>query len=144
MKKSFRDKKGISINVNSLEWQQTYLGWLAGEPEYMNKVILTEHLPEILAKWPYIPHLVFNDMEQRNLSEVYGYAPTKNLPEEPRKYLPGEMAVAYLTSDWRPNDESNESRLVIAWFQDPSNPFETLKRIISEMNWKSHAIGWVD
>ena len=144
MKKIFHDKNGISVQVNSLEWQQTYLGWLEGGPEYMNKVILTENLPQILAKWPNIPHLVFNDMEKRSLAEVFGDTPGKNQAEGSKKYLPGEMAVAYLTSTWCPDENSDESRLVIAWFQDSSNPFETIAKIISELDWGKHAIGWLD
>ena len=135
------DKNGIEIELQSLEWQQTYLGWMEGDPEYMNASILSEDLPKILSKWPFIPHLIINADERRSLSEVFGVGDSE---QQEKKYLPGEMAVVYLSSSWCPDEESDESRLIVAWFQDPSDPFITLTEIIPNIDWKTNAIGWFD
>ena len=59
-----RDRNGIEVRVEYLEWQETYWGWIEGEPEHMNEVILKEHLPHDLARWPHTPHLVLRAEER--------------------------------------------------------------------------------
>ncbi len=92
-----RDRNGIEVRVEYLEWQETYRGWIEGEPEYMNEVILNEHFPRELSRWPHTPHLVFRAEERR-----------KRSPKVPAtRWLPPERVIAFLASNWRSRSTTN-------------------------------------
>lgn len=125
---------GKDIHLEDMHITYTYLGWLCGSAEIMNKQLFKEGL---LDKW-------VKDTSVCPEGQKYHVIDREKYLKNIKKKLPVEKVVASFQGD--PVEGKGVgcwSGAVLVWFQDgKSNPIEEAKKNLAKVNWEEIAVNW--